>query len=110
MRAGLIRLRITVEEPVSGQNGEPNVTFTPRAVVWGSVEPISGHEAVLLGAQLASAMDTRIAVRWGPAIAGLTAAWRLRMGTTIYNIVSVVNVDMRNRRIELLCKSGTNQG
>lgn len=33
--------------------------------------------------------------------------WRMKNGTTIYSIVSMVNIDMKNRELEFVCSTGT---
>ena len=111
MSAGLLGHRVTVEEAVSSQDatGDPVVTWVTRAVVWGSIDPIRAREA-LMSAQLTSEMDTKIVLRWAPVVDLMTEKWRLRNNGVIYNIVSVVNVGMNDRQLELLCKSGKNTG
>jgi len=111
MRAGKLSERIVLEQPTSVQDatGDPVVTWVPRATVWASVRPIRGREALMAG-QLLTAMDTRIIIRWSPTLEAVSTKWRVREETTLYDIVSVVNVDDGDRQIELMCKSGTNTG
>lgn len=111
MRAGLLRHRIAVDEAVTSQSssGEPVVSWSQRATVWGGIEHLSGREA-LIASQIDAAITTRITLRWGQSISGLNARWRLRHGQTIYNIISVINTDERNQSWVLMCGSGTNRG
>ncbi|RYF44377.1 MAG: head-tail adaptor protein [Comamonadaceae bacterium] len=98
MKAGQLDQRVTLEAPTSepGGWGQPEVTWTPVATVWASVEPISGREYVaMLAAQ--SEVIARIRIRWRP---GITNAMRVLHGDTVYNIKSVI--DTRSARLELV--------
>jgi SPP1 family predicted phage head-tail adaptor len=112
MRAGVLRDRIVVEEavPMQDATGEMVVTWVPRTIVWASIEPLTGREAILLAAQGASQMNTRICMRWSYLLSGMTSSWRLREGSTFYNIKSIINKDNANRELELMCQSGVNEG
>lgn len=111
MRAGLLTRRLALEEPVATQNatGEEIITWTLLSEVWATIEPIRGREALLAGAALAI-MDTKIRIRWSPDVDVITEKWRARYRDTIYNIVSVVHIRIGRREIELLCRSGSNEG
>lgn len=111
MRAGLLRHRILVDEAVTAQDdtGDPVVSWTTRATVWGSIEPLRGRET-LQAAQVLADMDTRIIIRWSPAVADITPRWRLRHQLDIYNVVSVANIGMRNVEMEIMARSGLSSG
>lgn len=111
MRAGKLRHRVAVEERVDVQDDTGGVVsqWRTRAVVWASVEPLSGREQ-LTAAQPLAINSTRIRLRWVPRIADLDPKWRLRFGSTLYNLISVMNVEERNREFECLCSSGSNEG
>lgn len=111
MNAGKLNRRIWVDEPVTTQSasGEQVGTFEPFAEVWGSIEPIRGREALVNTVNL-SQMDTRIRLRWTPQLDAMTTEWRLRYKELIYDIVSIAHVAMGRRELEVMCKSGTNQG
>jgi head-tail adaptor len=61
------------------------------------------------GANL-SLMDTRITMRWTPEIDAISSKWRLRYKNIIYDVTSIAPIDMNRREVEILAKSGTNQG
>lgn len=111
MRAGGLNRRLTIEEPVvtQGTTGEEVTTWTALGTVWARIEPIRGREAMIAGANL-SIMDTRIRIRWSPDVAAVTSKWRARYGDTVYDIVSAAHLATGRREIELLCKSGANDG
>lgn len=111
MRAGAINRRIYIDEPVTTQDatGDEVVTWTEFAQVWAAIEPIRGREALVNSASLAM-MDTRITVRWSPEVDEVNPEWRLRYKETIYDIVSLAHIRTGKRTIEMLCKSGANNG
>ena len=111
MRAGRLRHRLTVQEPITSRNetGEELVTWVTRGTVWSAIEPIRGKEA-LTSNQIIADMDTRITVRWSGFADDINAKWRLRHQGVTYNITSISHKDMGQREIELMCKSGLNDG
>lgn len=112
MRAGQLHHRVAFDAPVDSQDEAGGVTtgwsVTP-IVVWGAVEPLTGRELLLAG-ELASSMDTRIRVRWSPALAAMTPKWRAREGGRTYDVVSVADVRTAHREIEIMARSGLNNG
>lgn len=114
MRAGHLKHRVEVQErrgkttSVGAADGD-YVTVESR---WAAIEPIQGRE-VFLAAQTQSRVTHRVRMRFFP---GLTSRHRLvendaRQTTAgskarIFNIVSVVNTDERDREHELLCVEG----
>ena len=111
MRAGLLTRRLALEEPVVSQNetGEEETVWAPLGEVWATIEPIRGREALLAGVNLAT-MDTKITIRWSPDVDAVTTKWRASYRDTIYDIVSVAHKNLGRRQIELLCRSGSNEG
>jgi len=111
MRAGLLNRRLAVDQPVMEQqdNGEQVNTFEEFATVWARISPVRGREALINGANVAD-LDTKILVRRSPQLDTVTAEWRLRYKTTIYDIVSIAHAKIGFRQIEFLCKSGVNDG
>lgn len=113
MRAGPLRQRIALDEPVTSRNetGEELVTFTERVVVPGRIEPLHGNERLQANA-ITGMMDVRIRIRWLPMMDDMTTKWRLRHVEkgTIYNIASIANVEMRDREVEVMASTGLNEG
>jgi SPP1 family predicted phage head-tail adaptor len=112
MRAGALNRRLSIDQPVISQNetGEEIINWSERAVVWASIEPIRGKEALIAGANLAS-MDTKIRFRWSRTVDELLSSkWRMRYKGTIYDVVSLVQIATGKREVEVLAKSGTNYG
>lgn len=113
MQAGALNKRLTLERPNTGQDssGAPLAGFTTVGTVWARISPVNGREATNANQTLAS-MDTRILIRQNKALddLGFNEKWRCVYGATIFNIVSIAEVDYANRSVELMCKSGTNSG
>ena len=106
MRAGLLRHRVTIQEPISSTGGGVGASrkqsFEDSRDVWAAVWPLSGKE-LIAAQQLGSEITSRIRIRY---TAGVTPKLRLRLGdtTTYYDIVSVINPDMRNIYLDLMVR------
>lgn len=110
-RAGRLRQRATLQQRIAVQTPEASeeITWLDRFTVWAAVEPVRGNEA-LSGNQLLATMDTRIILRWSPSIDVIDATWRVSHDGILYNIVQVVRRDLARREIEVMAKSGANDG
>ena len=111
MEAGKLRHRVTIQQLVAGSpqqlpNGEPDVTWTDYLTVWAFVEPLKGRE-LMLAQQMQSEVDVRIRMRYR---SGVTAAMRAVYASVNYDILAVIDPDLRRVELELLCKVGTNDG
>ena len=111
MRAGLIKKRVHIDEPITTQNavGEEVTDWLEAAKVWASIEPIRGREALLNGLNAAQ-MDTRIRIRWSTELDAMNTEWRIRYKGIVYDVVSIAHVMTAKRELEILAKSGTNLG
>lgn len=104
MRIGKLRQRVTIERLTITQDpdyGSTIETWTPLGTFAASVEPINGRE-YFTAHMAASEVTTRIRMRYQ---AGITSTDRITHGTTVYNVQSVINPDMRNEELVLMCKS-----
>lgn len=101
MRAGDLRKRIIIEQPTVAADsvGEMVPTWSTLAVLWASIEALTGSER-LQDAQINATADVKISVRYR---AGITTAMRIKYGTRQFEIVSVQNVEERNRELAMLC-------
>lgn len=102
MKIGKLRNRITIEQVVETQDLDGSVleswSFFVNAQA--SIEPISGRE--YFAAQSTQAEVThRITMRY---LAGITPKMRIVYGTRIFEILSVINVQERNRELQLMCR------
>ena len=102
--AGSLRepLNIQRKATVSDGMGGQAIQWVTLATVRGDVRPLSGREAVQ-AMQLQASLTHRIYIRYR---ADLTPADRLVMRGQPLQIRAIVNVEMRNRWLELACDSG----
>lgn len=97
--------RVTLEAPPPpGENrdatyGDPQPAWGPVAEVWASVKPLSGREA-MLAQQLQPDVTHAVRLRYR---AGVGPECRLVLKGRKLNVVSVLNVEERDRSLELLC-------
>lgn len=105
MKAGKLRHKITIESKSNTQDayGALVETWGTHSTAWASIEPITGREYFDQG-KVNSEVTTRIRTRH---ISGVTNLMRVKFGTRIYAIVSVINIDERNKEYELMCKEVT---
>lgn len=103
--------RLEIQQPVTtpDQYGDPVVAWTTIGTVWASIEPMKGRER-LLGDQIVGEMDTRIKVRWGAITKQITAAHRGVHQGVVFNFVSIAHIKLEQREIEIMAKSGVNDG
>lgn len=80
------------------------MTWSSLDRAWAEVKPLSGTE--LYKARQATAEVThQITMRWR---AGITPALRIFFNSRYFEILSAINVEERNRELQLLCKEHIN--
>lgn len=102
--AGMLREPVTVQRQVSASDG-----MGGQAIQWvdlltasASVIPLSGREAVQ-AMQLQASVTHRVTMRYR---ADLTPADRIIVRGKPMQIRAIINVEMRNRWLELICDDG----
>ena len=103
LTAGKLREPLTIQRKLAvsdGMGGE-SIQWITLATIRGYVRPLSGREAVQ-AMQLQASLTHRIYIRYR---ADLTPADRLVMRGQPLQIRAIVNVEMRNRWLELACDS-----
>lgn len=93
-----VQRKVTVSDGMGGMVVQWVTLFTTR----GEVKPLSGREA-LQAMQLQASITHRIYIRYR---ADLTAADRIIMRGQPLQIRAVLNMEMRNRWLELSCEAG----
>lgn len=102
MRAGPLRHRITIQEreftddPTKLQKQKQWVDV---ATVWGSIEPLNGHEETRADQEVAL-VTHRVRIRHRDDV---KAEMQLSARGRIFGIEVVKNVNERDRELELLC-------
>lgn len=104
MNAGKLRHQITIDRLTTTQDemGEIIEGWITIGTFAASVEPINGREYFAAQA-IQSEVTTRIRMRYE---AGILPSDRITHGSAIYDLLSVINPEMRNRELILMCKSG----
>lgn len=104
MQAGKMRQRVTVRNLIETQStitGELVQTWsTVLDGVWASVEPLQGRE-YFAASQFQSKVNTKVIMRYSTV--NITPKMVVANGTHIYNIESVINPELGNREIQLMC-------
>jgi SPP1 family predicted phage head-tail adaptor len=89
--------RVTETKDIDSLAIETSLTYT---AVQASIKPISGRE--YFAAQSTQADVThRIGLRY---LSGVTPKMHVGYGTRIFDILSVINADERNRELQLMCR------
>lgn len=102
MRSGRLRHKVDIQQPVETQNsyGEPEVAWANVVEdVWASIEPFRGRE-YFAAKQFNAEIEARVVMRYR---SDVTAKMRVVHGSNEYYIDSVINVDERNRELQLMC-------
>lgn len=102
MQAGRLRHRVIIQSAVEARNayGEAIKTWSTVATVYASVEPIRGRE-MFDAEQVQSEVTHRVRLRYRP---GLTSQMRLLFNARTFEVQTVINVNERNREVQLMCK------
>ena len=104
MRAGRLRSQITIQEkgqPYKDSYGAEVIPWVTYATVWASPEPVSGREN-LDSVQPKAKISMRFRIRY---CMGVTPEMQIVYDETIYNIISVLDVDGRHREQLLMCEA-----
>lgn len=101
MRAGELRHRVTIQQPVEvlDDYNTPSVVWQDFARVWAAIEPLSGREYLQLQNTNAE-ITVRIRIRYLP---GITPAMRVVYGSRVFNIQAVIDVEEKHRELHLMC-------
>jgi SPP1 family predicted phage head-tail adaptor len=103
--AGRYRHRVTVQAPAFTRDPKTNqklASWRDVATIWGLLQPLHGREAVN-AQQLKAEVTTKFTTRWQGAALTLDESMRLAHGGSAYQITQVLNIDERNRELQVLC-------
>jgi SPP1 family predicted phage head-tail adaptor len=104
MQSGRLRQRVTVRNLIETQStitGELVRTWsTVLDGVWASVEPLQGRE-YFAASQFQSRIDTKVTLRYSTV--NITPKMTVHNGTHVYNIETVINPELRNKELQLMC-------
>lgn len=104
MRAGQLNKKVTVQSYTSAANsfGEMIETWSTYATRNASVEPLQGRE-FWAAQQLNSEVTSKIRLRYDSITGAITPKMRVQWDSRTFKIHSVINVNQRNREVQLMC-------
>lgn len=106
MRAGKLRNQFWIQKRVAstgdGMGGGGVKYYEDEYETYGAIMPLTGTE-LMVASQKGSEENCKIHIRY---VSDITPRKRLRLGdsTTFYDIISVINPDLRNKELILYCK------
>lgn len=103
MRVGDLKHRIDLEYQVNTADGMGNFTtvWTANATnLSAAIWPVSANQVINAGQQT-MLITHRIRIRKR---AGIKSTWRVKYRTRSFDIVSVIEPDMANRWMDLMCR------
>jgi len=102
VRSGRLRHRIRLKSPIQTPDGMGGITKTwgTVGVYWASIEPLRGREYI--ESHLENAEVTgKIIMRY---LAAINPAMKIEYGNREFEILSVINVDEKDRELQLMVK------
>lgn len=108
LRSGDLRRQIVIQQrsTTKDTHGQESTSWSDVATTWAAIEPLNGRE--LLAAQAQQSETThQVVIRYRT---GITAANRVLYQGRVFNVLSVIDQDMKHRSLMLLCSEGLNQG
>lgn len=75
-------------------------TWATKATLWADIAPLNSRE-YWAAQQVQSEVTNKVTMRY---FSGLRPDWRIKFGSRLFDIRSVINVDERNEQHILLCK------
>ncbi len=102
MRAGRLRHRVTIQEKTVTQDtfGAEVITWSDVITLWAGVEPLRGREFDELR-RTGAEVTTRIVTRYK---SGVLPEMRATYNSHTYDILSVINLEERDREVHLMCR------
>lgn len=111
MRVGKLRHRLVIQHRAEGSpqrtaTGAVNYDWSTLTTVWGSLEPLQGRRLEIAQATWEK-VTVESTIRYRSDVA---AGMRISFGGKYYLVDAVLNHEMRNRYLKLMCEEGVAQG
>ena len=103
MRAGNLKKLINIEYPNAtsdGMGGSGTVWASLSINIWAAIWPISAKE-MFQSYQITNTVSHKIRIRYR---SDITPSMRVKYRTKYFNIVSIINPEMGNELLDLICK------
>jgi len=94
------RIELQYATKVSDGMGHFTETYITAATIWASLWPVSARE-LTQSMQTDMVISHRIRIRYRSV---LRPSWRIKFGENFYNIVSIINPNMKNEYLDILAK------
>ena len=109
MQTGKLRHLIIFQRPVESQNdtGEVTINYQDEYTRYARVSPLRGQE-IINAIELESDIDYKIETRYDSALEEITPKWRIKFKNIFIDITSVINVEERNIKLEILGRNLVN--
>lgn len=106
-----MRQRLKLQSPSQTPDGMGGqVTgWTDVTTTWGLVGPLTGRE-LLQAEQVTAVVTHEIDIRYRPGVVPKMRVVRQGAGSQVFEIHAVINLEMRNRQLTLLCSEIQLQG
>ena len=103
MQSGILRHRVTFQEPIETLNevGETITTWRDYKTVWAEVKPIRGDE-FWASRQVNAEVTHRVSVRYMECL--LDTKMQIRFKGRYFSIEPPINPDEKNISLTMLCK------
>ena len=98
---GKLRHQISLLKPIIVKDalGQEVEKLEIQNTVWASIEPLSGKE-YFSAKQVNSEVNAKVTIRY---IESLLPHWVVQFGQRIFNIQAIINLEERNKYLQLLC-------
>ena len=98
---GLLKKRIVLQsKQIETDNaGVQTEVWKDAFETWAAILPLRGKE-FFASNQIHSEISVKVVLRYKT---GITSGMRVKYGTRFFDIKSVINIDERNRYLELMC-------
>lgn len=103
MLSSKLRHKIDLQQKSATRDsfGSEVATWTTKATVRAAIEPLSGRE-YFMAYQVQSEVTHKITIRYYGG--GITPGWRIKFGTRVFDILSVINIEEKNQTMILMAK------
>jgi SPP1 family predicted phage head-tail adaptor len=103
IEAGKLRNRVTIQQYTAAKNdyGEDIKAWTDYYDCWASIEPLTGRE-YFDSQQIVPETQSRVVIRYKE---GVAPTMRVKWGDIYYDILSVLNIQEKNKKLELIVKA-----
>ena len=98
---GKLRHQVEILKPITIRDalGQEVENLEVEKTVWASIEPLLGKE-YFSAKQVNSEVNFKITIRY---IDSLLPHWVVQFGQRVFNIEAIINLEERNRYLQLLC-------